>query len=158
MIEPVQSDQVTRTVIWGGSATTCGNAIEMSSLRAEHAGSIAIVIILHILHQITKIPVQVELWVDNAEVLSRRLMKEVPPMIMDYDLCQATIEWVNTIQFELQWRKVDSHVEDKRRQDPTKKFRGNPLAWRLNSAVDSLAGAQCASMTEGPLEIFFPPE
>ena len=44
-----------KTKIWGGAAETSGNIQEMTPLRSEHAGSIAIIIILHILQMITKV-------------------------------------------------------------------------------------------------------
>ena len=37
------------TTMWGGAATTPGSIEEMASQRAEHAGSIAVLIMLHIL-------------------------------------------------------------------------------------------------------------
>ena len=79
------------TKIWGGGAETSGNIEEMSPLRSEHAGSIAIIIILHILQIVTDSDLSVELWVDNAEVLRRTTTEDVSAMALDYDLSHTHI-------------------------------------------------------------------
>ena len=65
----VWTSGVCETTIWGGAATSPGNPLEMSSQRAEHAGSIAALLAVHILHQVTEVEVVAVIWVDNAEVV-----------------------------------------------------------------------------------------
>lgn len=55
----------------------------------------------------------------------------------------------------LKWCKVDSHVEEKRRAGK-EEIKGNPLAWRLNEAVDTLAGLERDNMTQPNEDVFFP--
>ena len=62
---------IKQTKIWGGGVRTVGNRKEMIPLRAEPSDSIATIMVLHILQVVTNINLQVELWIDNAEVLRR---------------------------------------------------------------------------------------
>ena len=59
----------------GGAAMTPGNYSEMSSLRCEHAGALAVLLVLYAfqlyLGQDTVQSVDVVIWLDNAEVLRR---------------------------------------------------------------------------------------
>ena len=131
----------------------------MTSLRTEHAGALAIIMVLHILQEVLGLNFVVELWVDNAEVIRRITTREVEPMALDFDLYKTTVTWVTNIKYQLTWRKVDSHIEDKLKLDPTRVVKGNPLAWRLNEAMDELANTQCRKdMREGKkqAECFFP--
>ena len=81
---------------------------------------------------------------------------DLDPLALDYDLYRSTIGWVNKINYSLIWRKVDSHIEDKLKVDPTRILQGNPLSWRLNAAVDLWAGKQCAQECQLTTETFFP--
>ena len=99
--------------IWGGAGNTCGNHAEMASLRAEHAGAIAVIIILDIIQRVIKANFVVQLWVDNAEVIRRMTEENIEPLALDYDLYNHTIQWIQKIQFQLTWLKVDSHIETK---------------------------------------------
>ena len=58
------------------------------------------------------------------------------------------------MDIELNWEKVDSHVEDKKSQGK-KDIKGNPLAWRLNSAADDMAGKERVKILYPPEEVFF---
>ena len=107
------------TNIWGGAAETSGNAAEITPLRSEHAGSIAIIILLHILQTVTKVKLQVEIWVDNAEVIRRVTATNVSAVALDYDLFMTTRLWLQKIQYTLKWSKVDSYNDKKLRVDPT---------------------------------------
>ena len=53
----------------------------------------------------------------------------------------------------VQWEKVDSHTADKLKKNPSRKLKGNKLAWRLNEAADELAGNQRLLMA--PVEEVF---
>ena len=55
----------------GGSATTPGGKEEMASQRAEHAGAIAAILLIHIIHQVTGAKFSTTIWIDNAEVIRR---------------------------------------------------------------------------------------
>ena len=72
--------------MWGGAAHTPVNTKEMTPLRPEHAGSIAVLIITHILQIVTEVEVIVRLWVDNSEVLRRIETQDVTELTLDYDL------------------------------------------------------------------------
>ena len=63
---------------------------------------------------------QVELWIDNAEELQRSQGVEIVEEALDYDLHRVTQEWLGRIRYQLNWSKVDSHIKDKLREDPTK--------------------------------------
>ena len=52
--------------------------------------------------------------------------------------------------------KGDSHCEQKRQEDPTKLLQGNRLAWRLNEAVDEMAGKECGALNGLQKEVFIP--
>ena len=81
---------VEKKKIWGGAAETSGNTQEMTPLRSKHAGSIAIIIILHILQNVTRVRLDVELWIDNAEGIRRASAMDVSPVALDYDLFSTT--------------------------------------------------------------------
>ena len=87
--------------MWGGAAHTPGNTKEMTPLRPEHAGSIAVLIIIHILHTLTKVEVSVKLWVDNSEVLRRIATQDVNELALDYDLWQVTAHVISIIKFKV---------------------------------------------------------
>ena len=59
--------------MWGGAAITPGNLLEMSSLWCEHAGALAILLVLFAfqlhLGQENMQSMEVVIWLDNAEVL-----------------------------------------------------------------------------------------
>ena len=75
----------------------------MTSVRAEHVGSIAIILLVHILQQVLKADIQMKLWVGNPEVIRRMSEEEVKPLELDYDLYRATKEWSDRIEFSLEW-------------------------------------------------------
>ena len=145
---------------WGGSATTPGNSDEMASQRAEHAGSIAAVLILIALHEIIGINQTVVLWIDNAEVIRRKEVRTnnlqwKETIALDYDLWALSERLTEGLTFPLRWEKVDSHVDRKRMEDPTKQFNGNELAWRINEVADRLAEER-RLMKENVAEQLFP--
>ena len=136
-----------QTAIWGGAATTPGNREEMSSQRAEHAGSIALMLVMHILHQVVNKAFSVTLWVDNDEVVRRGLARDASlqwkdTLVLDYDLWMVSNEVQDLLDYPLRWEHIDSHIEEKLRADPTRTLKGDKLAWRLNEAADELAGNQ----------------
>ena len=89
------------TQIWGGAAATEGNQVKMSPLRSEHAGALAIIIVLHILHNVTKVDLKAELWVDNAEVIRRVTATDISAEALDYDLHMTTQHWIGVIGYDL---------------------------------------------------------
>lgn len=127
----------------------------MTPLRSEHVGSIAIIIILHILQMVTKVDLDVEIWVDNAEVMRRVTATDVSPVALDYDLFRTTRQWLKKISYSLKWSKVDSHIQEKLRVVQTRVLNGNQKAWRLNERVDQYAEKMCASMTQPGKEVFY---
>ena len=63
----------------------------------------------------------------------------------------------NLVSSTIKWKKVDSHI-GRKIFTPDKPPKGNPLAWRLNEAMDELANTQCRKdVTEGKkqVEYFF---
>ena len=83
-------------MIYGGAAKSPGSREEMSSLRAEHCGAISILLILYAI-QIHMGPdfdysdMGVDIWIDNAEVLSRGNNKKYKDgikghLVLDYDM------------------------------------------------------------------------
>ena len=55
-------------------------------------------------------------------------MKWKDTLVLDYDLWMVTREVKGLLQGDLWWKKVDSHVEDKRKEDPQCKLQGNKHA------------------------------
>ena len=99
------------------------------------------------------------MWIDNAEVVRRGQWTEVvtkwaDTLVLDFDLWMLTRSLLERVDFSLEWRKVDSHVEEKLRINPKRKLQGNLLAWRLNEAADELAGLQ-RQKNEEVGEVFF---
>ena len=121
--------------MWGSVARTPGTTTEMPSQRAEHAGSISIMIILNILRKALKERFCVQLWVDNAEVI-RRGQELLPTycndtLVLDYDMWRLSNIVQDSLKYKLTWEKVDSHIEEKIRNNPQFKPKGNKLSWRL---------------------------
>ena len=90
----------------------------MASQRAEHAGAIAAILLIHVLHQVTGAKFSTTLWIDNAEVIRRatednknRLWKKT--LVLDYDLWMVTRKIQQIIEYPMKWEKVDSHVKEK---------------------------------------------
>ena len=62
--------------IWGGLAITTGSNQEMSSLRADHGGTVGILLIIYSIqiyvgHDVNTTDYTIKIWLDNAEVLAR---------------------------------------------------------------------------------------
>ena len=132
----------------GGAAMTPGNYSEMSSLRCEHAGALAVLLVLYAfqlyLGQDTVQSVDVVIWLDNAEVLrraqrSRRGKKIKDALVLDYDLWAEMEDLQRRLTFNIHWEKVDSHIHT-RTYAPGVKPKGDKYSIRLNEFVDSLAG------------------
>ena len=68
----------------------------------------------------------------------------------------ALRSWQKKVQFNIRWRKIDSHIDKKLGVDPTRQLKGDPLAWRLNECVDELAGKERKQMKENGAEVFIP--
>ena len=75
----------------------------MTSLRTEHAGSLAVIIVLHIIQEVLGLNFVVELWVNNADVIRRITTKEVDQIVLDFDLYRTTVTWVSKIRYKLLW-------------------------------------------------------
>ena len=155
----VISSSIKKSTIWGGSATTPGSIEEMASQRSEHAGSIAVLLVLHIFQQCIQRNFNALVWIDNAEVIRRGNMGEITgpwkdTLVLDYDLWAVTNKVISLIEFTFTWEKVDSHIEEKKRKNPKKRLCGNERAWRLNEAADELAGKQ-RKRDIGVQEVFF---
>ena len=97
--------------IWG-HATTVGTFSEMSSLRAEHGGALAILLVLYALqlHFPTfPLPANLDIWIDNSEVV-RRGKTSLPKMgikqqlILDHDLWATTQRLSQEIQCAIRWK------------------------------------------------------
>ena len=52
----------------------------------------------------------------------------------------VTTAWLSKIKCKVQWLKVDSHINEKLLEDPTRVLHGDKLAWRINEETDRLAG------------------
>lgn len=137
----------TKSSVWGGAAPTPGNCEEMSSQRSEHAGSIAALLLLDILFPVLGVTFTVSLWVDNAEVVRRGkanigALQWKDTIILDYDLWALSASIASVAPYSLTWEKVDSHIDSKLKEDPTRVLQGNKLAWRINEVADRLAEQQ----------------
>ena len=91
-------------MIWGGAATTPGSVQEMLSQRAEHAGSIAILILLDIFQKCIQVQLHVLLWIDNVEMIRRGNWKAdkgvwSDTLVLDYDLWKVTEKVVEGLNF-----------------------------------------------------------
>ena len=127
---------------------TPGNYSEMSSLRCEHAGALAVLLVLYAfqlyLGQDTVQSVDVVIWLDNAEVLRRaqrsiRGKKIKDALVLDYDLWAEMEDLQRRLTFNIHWEKVDSHIHT-RTYAPGVKPKGDKYSIRLNEFVDGLAG------------------
>ena len=127
--------------IYGGAMRTPGNEEEMSSLRAEHAGIITLLLTLQFLQ--TKIDLtsslSVTLYVDSAAVLDRiaksptRAQKDHDTL--DYDLWILQHHLIAQININLLWKKIKSHPSKEQRQAQ------GVIPSRLNEQVDLWATA-----------------
>ena len=102
---------------------------------------------------------QLELWIDNGEVIRRAKSEDLPDhwrdtLVLDYDLWVLTCTVIQEMDLKVTWNKVDSHIQDKLKIDPTRKLHGNAGAWRLNEAADKLAGEQREKL-EAVEEVYF---
>ena len=52
----------------------------------------------------------------------------------------VTTAWLSKIKYTVQWSKVDSHINEKLQEDPTRALHRDKLAWRINDEADRLAG------------------
>ena len=105
--------------MWGRAAMTPGNSSEMSSLRCEHAGAMAILLVLYTfqvyLGEDTVQDMDVSIWLDNAEVLHRaqrssRCEKTKDVLVLDFDLWAEMEALAGRLKFNIHWEKVDSHI------------------------------------------------
>ena len=148
-----------KTKMWGSAARTPRTTTEMSSQRAEHAGSISIMVILNILQKALKERFCVQLWVDNAEVIWRG-QESLPTywndtLVLDYDMWRLSNVVQGSLKYTLTWEKVDSHIEEKIRNNSQFKPKENKLSWRLNEYADKLAGNTRETVDDCE-EILFP--
>ena len=146
--------------IIGGSAPTPGNLSEMTSLRTELAGAIAILLVLYAFQEVTSstFPL-ITIWIDNLETLRRQqtpLANQTwrDMFALDFDLWHVLLEVQTWIKSPLKWEKVDSHVDQ--RAPSSRSPKGNDLAWRLNEVMDTWANGEREVMTGPPDEVFFP--
>ena len=152
---------IKKDCIIAGAAPTPGNKDEMTSLRAELAGALCILIILYAMQQISGEKFRtVSIWIDNEEVLRRVQTPAIAPywnaaMALDFDLWQELLCWQRRLKIPIAWEKVDSHVEEKGRVS-NKEPKGNPLAWRLNSAADDMAGKERNKILNLMTNVFSP--
>ena len=133
----------------GGAALTPGNSSEMLSLRTEHAGALAILLVLyafqaHIGPDIVKAD-EIIIWLDNTKVLSwaRRTgrgenIKEL--LVLDYDLWAEMEALQKQLHFPIQWKKVDTHIS-KRKYASGVQPKGGKYFIHLNEFMDGLAGS-----------------
>lgn len=81
-----------QSIIIGGAAQTPGSMDEITSLRAELAGAICLVLIIHAIQRVSGLQFpMVTIWIDNAEVLRRVSNSEMhqtwqDSMALDFDL------------------------------------------------------------------------
>ena len=137
-----------KEVIFGGAAMTPGSQEEMSSLRAEHCGAISILLILyaiqiHMGNDRVSSTYEVDIWIDNAEVLSRGQNTGYKDgikghLVLDYDMWSIMNMLQKKIVFTLRWNKVDSHIEDRIYAEGTKPS-GDEFSIRLNEVMDKWA-------------------
>ena len=107
-------------IIYGGAAMTPGSREEMSSLIAEHCGVISILLIMYAIRihlGSDQVPKQygVDIWIDNAEVLSRGNNPKFKDsinghLVLDYDMWRVMNMLQKKIFIPIRWNKVDSHI------------------------------------------------
>ena len=120
---------------------TPGSKEEMSSLRAEHCGAISILLILyaiqiHLGSEQMPNKFGVDIWIDNAEVLSRGINTKFKEsikghLVLDYDMWRVMNMLQEKIVIPIRWNKVDSHIEEKVYVEGNKPA-GNKSSIRLN--------------------------
>ena len=114
----VWTSSVERTVILSRSATTLGNREEMTSQRAEPAGSVVVLIMFHILQQVPEDLFFVVLWVDNVEVLqpgqdNGKKLQWSETLVLDFDLQILTRKVQQTITYPLTWGGGDGFTHQR---------------------------------------------
>ena len=135
-------------MIYGGAAKSPGSREEMSSLRAEHCGAISILLILYAI-QIHMGPdfdyseMGVDIWIDNAEVLSRGNNTKYKDgikdhLVLDYDMWSVMNMLQGKILIPLRWNKVDSHISERVYSEGTRPA-GDEFSIRLNEVMDKWA-------------------
>ena len=120
----------------------------MSSLWCEHAGALAILLVLFAfqlhLGQENVQSMEIVIWLDNAEVLrralrSRRGGKIKDTLVLDYNFWAGMEELQRRLAFNIHWENFESHIHT-RSYAPGVKPKGDEYSIRLNEFVDSLAG------------------
>ena len=89
----------------------------MSSLRAEHGGAIAILLVLYALrvhYPLLSLPPTLDIWIDNSEVV-RRGKLDTPKLgikqqlTLDQDLWATTQRLLKALPCKIQWRWIKGH-------------------------------------------------
>ena len=127
---------------------TPGNSDEMSSLRAEHAGIISLLLaLLFFQSQIQPSAISITIHVDSAVVLDR--IEHLPTKalkdhdVLDYDLWILQHYLLKKIDFHLKWTKIKSHATEKQRLNQ------GLIPSQLNEQVDTWA-TEAQQMRYGP--------
>ena len=97
-----------------------------------------------------------ELCLDKEEIIRRVTATDVSAAEMGYNLHMTTRQWLETIEYNLKWSKVDSHINQTLQINPTKVLNRNRFVLRLNKKVDKYTGDMCAAMNQ-PGKIFLYP-
>ena len=116
------TDKAFLTKIWG-HARTIGIKKEMTSLRTEHGGAIAILLLLQALHihfPHLPLPPSLDIWIDNSEVV-RRGQKHLPKLgikqqlVLDYDMWATTHRLLQALSCKIQWKWVKGHQQQQQK-------------------------------------------
>jgi len=108
-----------------GHGYVLGTPSLLTSLRAEHHGSMAVLLLLHMLSKRWNIPhgtPPVTILVDNKEVIDR-MTSGLPGLsiknhlVPDYDLWAEAIALVNTLPFPVHWKWVKAHQDTQKLDD-----------------------------------------
>ena len=106
------------TQIFGSAMRTPGNPQEMSSLRAEHAGIITLILYLQYFQtRFAHSSSTIIIYIDSQAVLDRLDAKPTFAMkdheSLDYDLWQLQHHLLLHINFTIHWIKIKSHASVK---------------------------------------------
>ena len=146
-LRPVDGDSIR------GAAQSLGTLQSMSSLRAEHLGEIAILLILCgtcTCYNITECPAT-KIHIDNKEVVDQgsKLM-EKREKLQDYDLWAVSKSLRHSLPIEAKNTWVKAHQDD----GDTPLAELPPAGAQINIAVDALAGGlQNSIQGTGPLPV-----
>ena len=66
-----------------------------------------------------------------------------------------TKAWLKKIQYNVQWLKVNSHIQEKLSEDPKRVLQGDKLAWQIIEEADRLAGIMHKEASTDQEAVFF---